>query len=798
MKRSLLVAAFLAVSGGAVGVSAGNPAAFKGSDTLFDFTNAVIAACPGTQLGPVGGTVVPLVYQGTGSGNGEKAMLAGTQQVAPMSRFMTKNVCTGTANSPTTSQGFVVGLDGVSIVGSKSTFANTACNGDANSSCDKTFETTTGLGYNVADPTTGYVYADWRDVLRVLLAGFDHTNNGTAASNIAARDCNSAERQSLANHYGNIFENNCAAPAGEATATNCGGNCAQIRHIFRRDDFSGTTDTIVSLLNLPSVVNPETTVSQFPAPPAAAGPAASVVQHTGYNPFCNAVRPAFALPQTGKCTDGTACTLGGAACDDASACTGNETADPANVGCLAPGDATYDPTSVNKGTKVGGTCTLENAVFRSTMQDNDPIRRLCCGAGNGPAGTFAEDVCAHTNDLGLVLVMNDQPEAAPNTNANRYNATQCGKIFRPIPGAQMEVYDAVSQGKQICLRGLRCPNGDACTGPGACNFPATAAGSVQCLASKLNAPNAASTVAVPYVHPVAPGIGEGRVYNQHLVTDVSSTGQPGYQTNGFTTPLASMGAFYRIHADHSENPSSTTTAPITCQFADMTDQIGCLVSASPCSIGYAGRGATNQNPNTDALKVNAQNPVETCITGDGTPANPGPLNIAGFTYPLSRKLYLSTVPGFAAVTGNEQSLVGCETNLAQTAAGTSPLLNADSNGGIVSTAIVNAGFIALPSFVNSSNPYCEDFNENMLCSPSATTPLFPTNSQSCPSSVPAAYSAFPTANATTCGNGIQDPYEDCDCGTAQVAASSPAANVTACGTTINGGTVCTTTCRNVH
>jgi hypothetical protein len=63
--------------------------------------------------------------------------------------------------------------------------------------------------------------------------------------------------------------------------------------------------------------------------------------------------------------------------------------------------------------------------------------------------------------------------------------------------------------------------------------------------------------------------------------------------------------------------------------------------------------------------------------------------------------------------------------------------------------------------------------------------------------VPTNFSAFPTFN-TVCGNGIQEAFEDCDCGTPATPASAPALNVAACGGTINGGTVCTTTCRNVN
>jgi hypothetical protein len=423
------------------------------------------------------------------------------------------------------------------------------------------------------------------------------------------------------------------------------------------------------------------------------------------------------------------------------------------------------------------------------MQDNDPVRRTCFGSGANAAGNLGEDNCSHSGDLGFLLVMNDVPEthdSGTTSDPLRYNATQCtrGKF---TSATLPDIYDMVTQvkasGANFRNGPALCPNGDRNLNTGGCVVPADATGtSPQCLASKITAPpTPIFTAPVPLAHPVAPGVAEGREYNQHLYINVGTSGG-GYQNNGFTTPMPVTGAFFRIHTNHSMNPASSTTTPITCQFPDMTDQIGCLVNASPCSLGYAGRGATDHNPNTDAVKINKQNPIATCITGDG-------VNIPGFTYPLSRKLYLDTVPGFASVTTNEQSLVGCETNLAQAVAGTTPALQAASNAGIVSTAIVNAGFIQVPSFYNGGNPYCEDYNENMLCGAA-------TNSASCPTAVPAPYSAFPTSNSTTCGNGIQEAFEDCDCGTAQVAVSAPKANVTACGTTVNGGTVCSTTCRS--
>jgi len=228
LKKTLMGATFVAAFAGTVGVSA-TTVNMKGSDTLFDLTNAVIAVCPGTT-GP---------FTGTGSGNGQVSMTAAgaTQLVAPMSRFLNSGACTAPAGgiaAGSQTDGLVIGLDGLSIVGSNSTFTSVACNGHPNPTCDPTFEPDTGAAYDTS--VAGYTFTGWRDVLRVLLAGFDHSDAAlrTDAAAWNARDCNSPIRQAIANNYGALFENNCTAPAGDTLGT-----CTQIRHIFRRDDFSG-------------------------------------------------------------------------------------------------------------------------------------------------------------------------------------------------------------------------------------------------------------------------------------------------------------------------------------------------------------------------------------------------------------------------------------------------------------------------------------------------------------------------------------------------------------------------------
>jgi hypothetical protein len=563
------------------------------------------------------------------------------------------------------------------------------------------------------------MFQGWRDVLRILLAGFTHDVTTTDAAAWAKRDCNSAIRQALANSYGSMFENSCAASAGDGQ----GGNCTRIRHIFRRDDFSGTTDTVVALLNLPSIVSPETTVTQCTGviPNVVCS---SVLQHTGANPFCNAVRPGFVLPQS-------------------------TTVQPPT--CMTGSEATWDPTQKNPGLycTVGGSqtcitagatcnttgvctaCPRENAVYRATMQDNDPIRRPCVGSGTGAAGTVAEDICSHSADVGLVLTMNDVPEKAPRTNTDRYNAHQCS-VGHFVSVTAPEVYDGITQARQICARGLLCPNGDCCNNLGGCVAPADTTNNAQCMASKLTTPALATCNApVPVINPKQPSLNDGRSYNQHLYAQVGNAGA--YQTNGFTTPLPMTGAYHRIQAVHTLVASGA--AAITCQLADMTNQIGCLVTASPCSIGYAGRQTLTTNPNAAPIKINKQSPDVLCIQN-------------ALVYPFSRKLYLNTLTGFGNVSGQELALAGCETDLAQ------PSLGTPAN--VVTTAIAGSGFVQIGPFVNAGKPFCEDFNELALCGAGS-------NNDACAATL-TNLDNFPVFE-TVCGDGAVDAYEDCDNGT---------------------------------
>src|SRR5688572_28104096 len=112
--RTLITgAALMAAAFAGVGTASAQQA-LRGSDTLENLTEEVIANCPGATGN--------IVYVGGGSGAGQSAMAgaAPTQRVAPMSRQLNGAQCT--ANS----RQILIALDGLSILAKNSTGGNPA------------------------------------------------------------------------------------------------------------------------------------------------------------------------------------------------------------------------------------------------------------------------------------------------------------------------------------------------------------------------------------------------------------------------------------------------------------------------------------------------------------------------------------------------------------------------------------------------------------------------------------------------------------------------------------------------
>jgi hypothetical protein len=179
-------------------------------------------------------------------------------------------------------------------------------------------------------------------------------------------------------------------------------------------------------------------------------------------------------------------------------------------------------------------------------------------------------------------------------------------------------------------------------------------------------------------------------------------------------------------------------------------------------------------------------------------------------YQIARKLYYNSAIGFenmASTTGDTNGYAG-ELDIGKweaVAANVNPIL-------------ASIGYFALapgqaPNGLTSgaTNPFCEDFNEGMVCADSAsetseTTGTAAGGGNACagnPSGIPSDPSYVYTAptTSTVCGNGIKEAYEECDDGTVGTSTATTgtlATNGAAPGTTAGNGSSgsnCSTICR---
>jgi hypothetical protein len=581
-----------------------------GSDTLRDLTTQMLIDCPSTGTGssPAG----DLSYIGGGSGNGENAMVLGTnpanQWVAPMSRNLKTSVVSGSASlhqtacnsesastNPGTAQGINMGLDGVSVVRRESSIDTANSNAKA---CDTlaystTIDVTDGSGDGTcpgctASTTTGhhnYVLSDWRDVLRIVYGGFtndtipstDKPYNpckrqepGRSAAT-GAQDCNSDVRNALVNKWGNLFQNQSCADKALGTASS---GCTQLKHAFRRSDSSGTTDVFTVLLSMPS-------------------------QSSTVSPYCSG----------------------------------------------------HD------------------------QLDSDPIRRVCAGTGNLGAGLGdGEQVCQPRDAKALVYPTNNRIALKGGTNNDSTpwnpavdNTGDLGLVQTVLipEGAETQAanktpckfgtFGLTAMPDSDQLSGVRCPNGT----PQVllkCFFPKDASGNYGCLNSSVNVPQIGELKTI-----------DGRAYNKIL----RSGNDPDTNIVADKNGVQVTGAYYRIHQS-TVMPGADTAGAVACNENDSTSQIGCLVQASPCSIGFAGREAANNTtianndvrslnlPIADATGVAQPTDADVRLLLSGTCTAGGTSTFAQ-RYPLSRRLWLNSVVGFgsSSIPTTQKNLAAC-------------------------------------------------------------------------------------------------------------------------------------------
>ncbi len=242
MKRTSAIAIFLVVAAGTA--SAGAAITLRGSDTLEVMTKRIISTCSLDLSG--------ITYGGGGSTVGETNMknalatpqLTPYQQVAPMSRFFgATSTSAGCLNTSVqgTAEGLEIASDGIAIV--TSTAASTQCQGTL--ATGGLAKNTTITVQNPPGADTSYTFTDWKDVLRILYAGRDQAHPNYLDPDgfpYGPADCNSNVRKSLQKSWSKLFQAGCGATP-----------CTQLKHVWRRGDLSGTTDTVIGLTGLPGI-----------------------------------------------------------------------------------------------------------------------------------------------------------------------------------------------------------------------------------------------------------------------------------------------------------------------------------------------------------------------------------------------------------------------------------------------------------------------------------------------------------------------------------------------------------------
>jgi hypothetical protein len=243
------------------------------------------------------------------------------------------------------------------------------------------------------------------------------------------------------------------------------------------------------------------------------------------------------------------------------------------------------------------------------------------------------------------------------------------------------------------------------------------------------------------------------------------------------------GAYYRIHTSQSLlanglGSCATTPGTAVCAQPNAEAQIGCLVQASPCSLGYGASSAASGLA-VAGLSFGPGNALvngkltATCTQGAGpllVKAVPNaPACVTSLAYPLWRKIYWNASGGFG-------------------------------QPGAVNELPPQGGLLPLPSNVHGGTPYCEDLNELMQCA--APNSGIIANVNACADNPPPLPGA---AGSTACGNGIVEPLEECDQGTAGFGAGGqvaqlPNANPNDPTTWANGypGSACSMICRRTH
>ena len=328
------------------------------------------------------------------------------------------------------------------------------------------------------------------------------------------------------------------------------------------------------------------------------------------------------------------------------------------------------------------------------MQDEDPIR--VNSNANTNTSTTGDSVSRgqqtgknFAGTLGLVLPILP-PDAPAVTLADAYPAANCSTVCDLVP---------IIKSSQI-PSGFLCPDGTTPT-LGKCYQPVISSSNPdpRCIAT-----NSTKCFGVT-------GSPDGRAYNlatvvlQSQVPTANQQSGAVYQYALDANKRIMTGSYYRIHM-RKPSPNAAPNASLgqtgICAQPDATQQIGCLVDADRCSIGFAGREAaqdfpgigTPPNPPTDPLKALAVDAPGVALTPPFTPGSNPDLAIQNLLaapgttpfYPMARRLYVQTIFGF----GDAQLMASFN---ADGQSGERELTKCYNNASITTVAIHDNGFV---------------------------------------------------------------------------------------------------------
>ncbi len=631
--------------------------------------------------------------------------------------------------TPSASQ-LLIGLDGISVVAANHLLRDSLeVSASTTDDCPDGISGKTVTGIYKADGVTPcdaatdgcttagqYSFADWRDVLAIIYGGLNHNSgpvileaDGTSdcdyqlpplensndqgqcatsttgqvcypaapqdaihhtgrcgvralvgRRNPGRANCLSPVRQALVDRYGEIFSDAAGAPSCRT------GTCTKLKHAFRLDDQSGTSDTFAALIGLPPIA--PYTRAYVSAPGGAIGNGTPIPDRFATaNPFCNAgerpmnrgdadyldldpIRRAvdwfadssqalnrFGLEQVGEYYGKT---FGGNN-NDANC---NTDLDASVLGVQPPIPEDH-ASSTEPGVWPDPTIPGSTALLQADL------------GSNGTSGALSSPTATTRQCLGLVLPIS-LPDSFGTVSRAYFGDSASGQPIACDAVAQDGVSlafapvtpDGQHPGTALCPNGLPQP----CMLP--YHFDPTLAFpyyNFNCISDRISP----APAAVGYsqdrralnLHPVD---STGHYVRDHYRNPFIPIGSGGISATRQTRVVS---AYYRIHTTRTTNLHGSSPTGGPCTAFSSSVQIGCLVKASTCSIGLASREAVDGFPRhnlafrLDGISASAAN-LQSLLTGSSP------------VYPMARALWLSSIAGFSSGTlnGDEFELMSFE------------------------------------------------------------------------------------------------------------------------------------------